>query len=850
MPAKPAYKDLENRVKNLEKENKKYSRLLGNLDDVVFTLDSSATVTYISPNVERVYGYPPKEILGRNYGEMVGPDDIENLGKDFHRAMAGQELIKEHQFLAKNRGAVWVVTRTRPIYESGEIAGVQGTLTEITERKHAENALKESEGRARAQLDAILFPGGEIGKLGLGNIVDIQAIQEIMNAFHQLTHIGVGIVDNSGNVLVANGWQDICTKFHRMHPETKKNCVESDLRLSEGIAPGKFRAYRCKNNMWDIATPIVIGGHRVGNLFLGQFFYEDEVPDRAFFRDQARKYRFDESEYLKALDRVPRWSRETVDTVMRFYADLIGLISRLSYSNMKLGKALQDLERADVERGRMMSAIEQIGEIVVITDPEGTIQYVNPAFETITGYTRKEALGQNPRILKSGKHDKAFYQELWATLCSGETWQGRFSNRKKDGSLYTEEAVISPVCDGKGQVVNYVAVKRDVTEALDLEEQLYQAQKMESIGQLAGGVAHDLNNLLSPILGFSELLLEDTSLMANQRESMEEIIGAGKRAKAIVRQLLAFSRKQPLQFQPIQINDLLDNFKNLLRRTLREDIHIQARLAPSLPPIKGDIGQLEQVIMNLAVNAQDALPQGGALTIETALVELDQAYAMKKNGVKPGSYVKVAISDTGSGMDAVTLEHLFEPFFTTKAKGKGTGLGMSTAYGIVKQHGGNIWAYSELGLGTTIKLYLPVSDLQSVDQSVNSEKRQSEIKGSETVLLVEDDQQVRNLSLIALKLYGYEVLIAENGQEAIARFEAHKDKIRLLITDVIMPDMNGKELYERIAIARAGMKVIYMSGYTDDVIMRHGVIDEGVNFIEKPFSLKTLAAKVREVLDQ
>ncbi len=709
------------------------------------------------PNVERLYGYHPKELIGRNYSELVGPDDIENLGRDFHAAMAGRELTKEHQYLSKNRGAVWVLTRARPIYESGRIIGVQGSLTEITQRKNAEAALKESRRRDRARLDAILSPEGDIGKLKLADIVDIPAIQEIMNGFHQLTHIGVGMVDNAGNVLVAIGWQDICTKFHRLHPETKRNCVESDLRLSAGIAPGEFRAYHCRNNLWDIATPIVIGGHHVGNLFLGQFFFEDETPDRVFFRQQARRYGFDESAYLKALDRVPRWSRKTVDTVMRFYADLIGLISRLSYSNLKLGKALQDLERAG-------------------------------------------------NALKNGE------------------W--------------------------RAGVVNYVAVKRDVTEALDMEEQLYQAQKMESIGRLAGGVAHDLNNLLSPILGFSELLLEDPSLMASHRESTEEIVNAGKRAKMLIRQLLAFSRRQPLQFQALDINDLVADFEKLLRRTLREDIGIHKRLASSLPKIQGDIGQLEQVVMNLAVNSQDAMPHGGQLIIETGSVMLDEHYARGKKGVSPGPYVKLAISDTGSGMDAETVRNLFEPFFTTKEKGKGTGLGMSTAYGIVKQHNGNIWAYSEPGLGTTIKVYLPVSDAAAADEPAALEQKPAETTGSEIVLLAEDDQQVRNLSSVALKRWGYTVLAAENGEEAILQFEAHKDRIRLLLTDVIMPDMNGKELYQRISAASPGLKVLYMSGYTDDVIAHHGVIDEGVNFIEKPFTLKMLASKVRAVLDE
>lgn len=323
----------------------------------------------------------------------------------------------------------------------------------------------------------------------------------------------------------------------------------------------------------------------------------------------------------------------------------------------------------------------------------------------------------------------------------------------------------------------------------------------------------------------------------------------GKRAKSIVRQLLAFSRKQPLQFQSLNINDILKGFKKLLRRTLREDIGIQIHFGESIPQVEGDLGQIEQVIMNLVVNAQDAMPEGGILTIETAQVDLDENYAKQKNGVTAGSYVMLAISDNGIGMDEDTFNQLFEPFFTTKEQGKGTGLGMSTAYGIIKQHGGNIWAYSEPGQGTTIKIYLPVTTKPG-EVIPRADHRKPVSKGMETVLLAEDDQQVRNLTKAILERYGYKVLVAGSGQEALSIVINHEGPIQLLITDVIMPDMNGKELYQKISKDYPEIKVLYMSGYTDNVIAHHGGIDPGVNFIEKPFNVKTLAAKVRQVLEE
>ncbi|MFW5901460.1 MAG: ATP-binding protein [Thermodesulfobacteriota bacterium] len=407
---------------------------------------------------------------------------------------------------------------------------------------------------------------------------------------------------------------------------------------------------------------------------------------------------------------------------------------------------------------------------------------------------------------------------------------------------------VIPIFDKDQNVDMFMEWVRDITEREKLQHQLHQAQKMESIGRLAGGVAHDLNNLLSPILGYSEMLLEDLPGTDRSKEQMKEIVRAGSRAQDLVRQLLAFCRRQPLQFQAMQLNMLLEDFKKLLRRTLREDIKIHWRLAPSLPQIQGDPGQLEQVILNLAVNAQDAMLEGGMLTLETARVELDENYAKEKGGISPGPYVMLAISDTGTGMDAQTLEHLFEPFFTTKEKGKGTGLGMSTAYGIVKQHGGSICAYSQPGFGTTMKVYLPVAD-QAVKEMPARAPKSSGAKGSETVLLAEDDQQVRDLAAIALQRFGYNVLAAANGREALAILENLEGPLHLLFTDVIMPDMNGKELFEQISRLRPEARVLFMSGYTDDVIAHHGVIDAGIPFIGKPFNLKALAEKIREVLD-
>jgi PAS domain S-box-containing protein len=512
----------------------------------------------------------------------------------------------------------------------------------------------------------------------------------------------------------------------------------------------------------------------------------------------------------------------------------------------RLAKYSRDMEQEVESRRRLTHAIEQVNDSVVITDVAGRIEYVNPAFEQVTGYSAAEAIGQKSDILKSGQHDDEFYLELWSVISSGKTWNGRFINKSKDDTLYVEDAAISPMRDDTGGLVGYVGVMRDVTESLRREEQHHQGQKVESIGRLAGGVAHDLNNLLTPILGYGELLKEDLDPESENGESVDQILRAGIRARDLVGQLLAFSRKQTLEYSPVNLSQAVTGFEELLRRTIREDITIEISLSPDVEQVMADIGQIGQVILNLAVNAADAMPDGGHLIIETAPVELDEEYAARHEGVTPGPYSMLAISDTGYGMDADTIEHMFEPFFTTKGA-EGTGLGLATVYGIVKQHGGNLWAYSEMGKGSTFKIYLPVSlGVRAEEEKV--EAPVTTLLGSETILLVEDNDQVRSMARAMLTRQGYRVLEAESGHRALAILEENDEKVDLLFTDVIMPEMNGRDLFKQAVALRPDLKVLYMSGYTDNVIAHHGVLDEGIELIAKPFTVKDLATRLRVLL--
>ena len=608
----------------------------------------------------------------------------------------------------------------------GDPVCIANVITDISERKQAEEVLRESEERVRTKLNAILLPEGDIGTLELADIIDVEAIKGLMEDFYAMETLVTAIVDIHGKVLVATGWQDICTRFHRIHPETRNNCLESDTLLSAGIEPGTFKLYKCKNNLWDLATPIIVGGRHLGNLFSGQFLLEDESSDYEVFRDQARRYGFNEEDYLAALERVPRWSREKINRVMTFFARFALLISGMSYANIKLARMLAEREK--------------------------------------------------------------------------------------------------------------------------MEAQFLQAQKMEAVGRLAGGVAHDFNNMLNVILGYAEMALLKLEHSSPIHAYLKEISKAGLRSADLTRQLLAFARKQTIAPKVLDLNDTVAGMLKMLMRLIGEDIDLLWKPSGTLWPVNLDPAQIDQILANLVVNARDAISGVGRITIETGTAEFDQAYSDRNDGFIPGRYVLLAVSDDGCGMDKETLARLFEPFFTTKEVGKGTGLGLATVYGIVRQNSGFINVYSEPGTGTTFRIYLPRYESE---QAVADETRKSveAPTGTETVLLVEDEDSLLDLGTLLLEDLGYTVLAASCPNRALLIAEEFRGEIHLLLTDVIMPEMSGRDLRERLAASRPNLKSLYMSGYTAEVIAHHGVLHEGVHFLQKPFSVQDLAVKLREALN-
>jgi two-component system, cell cycle sensor histidine kinase and response regulator CckA len=518
-----------------------------------------------------------------------------------------------------------------------------------------------------------------------------------------------------------------------------------------------------------------------------------------------------------------------------------GSLYRMDIKRRKAEEALL----ATQERYREL--FENANDIMYIHDLKGDFTSTNLMTERLTGYTNEEALQMNIAQIIAPEYIELARKNLAEKLLERtESSIYLVEIICKDGHRLPVEVSTRLIYEGDKPVA-VQGIVRDLSERSRLEDQLRQSQKMESVGRLAGGIAHDFNNLLTAIIGYSQMAMRHLAPDSPAKNDIKEVEKAGKRAAELTGQLLTFSRKQALQPKVIDLNQIVANIERMLHRVIGEDIELSTKLSPDLGLVKADPGQIEQIIMNLAVNARDAMPQAGKLTIETANVEFDETYTQAHLAVTPGPYVMLAFSDTGIGMNKETQARIFEPFFTTKDSGKGTGLGLSTVYGIVKQSGGNLWVYSEKGRGTTFKIYLPRVEEPSKPEESDAQKLDS-FSGTGTILLVEDDLTVRQLTRQILEINGYTILEATSAAHALQICEQHEGKIHLIITDVIMPDMSGRELAQQVRQLGNEAKVLYMSGYTDNSIVHHGILDADTPFLQKPFTSDSLTRKVREVI--
>jgi PAS domain S-box-containing protein len=863
----------------------------------VYDLESLRFLAVNEAAIEH-YGYSGDEFLSMTIKDIRPEEDIPAaLLADVRKPAPrlGFSGIWRHR--KKDGTLIQVEITSQGILWEGRAARL-AFAADVTERKQAEEALRESESKFRALADtvtcAIIVYQGEHFWYVNRRAQEFTGYTEqefLRMRFWEIVHPDFreeirqrGFARQRGEavpsryelcILTKHGesrWLDVSATRVEYEGEsaglltavdiTERKRAEREIRESHERFEFVTRATNDAVWDWDLVTNGVCWNEAVCTLF---GYARDQVgPDADWWIAQIHPD--DRDRVATSIHRVIEGTGQFWSDEYRYrradgsYADILdrGYVLRDADGKpVRMIGAMQDityrkraedaLKDSEVRYRLMVEGSEQV--FFYVHDPEHRFEYLSPSVKDVLGYDPEELLGQPYDVLLTGLPDDAIIQEMTdGALRDGQRRQPyTVAHRHKDGRVVALEIVETPI-KREGRVVGIQGFARDVTERKHLEDQFRQAQKMEAVGRLAGGVAHDFNNLLMVIGGYAEILRDRCAADESLRKDVDEILRATERATTLTRQLLAFSRRQVLELKVLNLNDVVADVEKLLRRLIGEDIELVTRLAPHLGSVKADPSQIEQVLMNLAINARDAMPRGGRLLIETSNVQVDAEFARRHVGLQPGAWVTISVTDTGRGMDADTLAHVFEPFFTTKEKGAGTGLGLATVYGIVKQSGGYISMYSEPGQGTTFTVYLPRTD-QTVGAETSVRPAPTANGGRETILLVEDEAGVRDLSAEILRAKGYTILAAANADEALNLAGQHPGTIHLLLTDVVLPGMRGVELAEHLGALRPGIKVVYMSGYTEDAFLHQGDLPPGTAFLQKPFSAALLTRKIREVLD-
>jgi PAS domain S-box-containing protein len=700
------------------------------------------------------------------------------------------------------------------------------------------------------------FPRSHYGELfmeyTLKELLDVPKLQELLDLLDEFHILPSAIIDMEGNVLASTAWQEICTKFHRVNPETEKMCIESNKsihdRLSENLP---HLSYRCPLGLVYSAIPIVIEGKHFGGVYSGQLFFEP--PDESFFREQAFRYGFDEENYLAALRKVPLFSEEQLHKNLAFIAKLAKMLAEMGLQSIRKNLTEEAIRESN-EKYHQLFHNQPAGFALheIILDAAGKpFDYrfleINPAFEKLTGLKAADITGKRQSEVIPNS------EPYWAEIYGQVAITGKPVSFENYSVVLNKHYQVNAYSPEPGKFITVFLDISDLKQAeekrLKLETLLLQSQKMESIGRLAGGVAHDFNNMLTVIIGHAQLALMRLDPAHPVCADLREISRSAERSADLTRQLLAFARKQTVAPKVINLNEAVASMLNILQRLIGEDISLTWKPSPSLWKVKVDPTQIDQIMANLCVNARDAISNSGRITIETANCSTNVDYYTSCIGDVPMEYVLLSVSDNGAGIDKETLSHIFEPFYTTKDQGKGTGLGLAIVYGIVRQNSGYIDVSSEEGTGTTFTIYLPRYK-GNVANSAKGGASLSSVSGNETILLVEDEPSILNMVRQFIEQLGYKVLAAGAPAEAVMYAREYDGDIHLLMTDVVMPEMNGRELANKIRTIYPEIKHLFMSGYTAEVIAHHGVLDAGVNFIQKPFEMHTLALKLREVLDK
>ncbi len=984
--------------------------------DLIFLKNLEGRYLMINSAAARQWGHSVAQVLGKTDAELY-PQEIARMfrKRDQHVLSTGQTITFE-DFCSMTEGArTFLVTKGLLRDQSGKPVGVFGIGRDTTESNRAQEALRKSEESFRQLFAnnpqsmcvydreslrflevndaAIAHYGYSREELLAMSITDIYHPEDIPRLRRRLA-------EQRSELRASEGWRhrlkdgriiDVETASHTItfagrlavlataQDVTERKRAEDALRKSEShlraildTEPECVKRVAADGTLLEMnpAGLAMIEADNAEQVF-GRNIYPLVVPEH---RDAFREL----------TERVCRGERGTLDFEIvglkgtRRYLETHAVpLRRESTGAIELLGVTRDIterKRAESQMRLQAAALESAANAILITDRDGHITWVNPSFTRLTGFTAEEVMGENPRILKSGQQESAFYRQMWQTMLAGNVWRGEVINKRKDGTLYNEDMTITPVHDSSGKIRHFVAIKQDVTsqkeaevalrqsearlrglfenatlgvyrstqegrfldvnpalvsmlgynsqeellavsiaenvyanpadrdrlvkeyagaetftnvplqwrrkdgkpisvrlsgravrdardafecfeifvedvtERQAIEKQFYAAQKFEAIGYLAGGVAHDFNNVLGAIIGWAELCLDSASEDPKLRKGLGVIIEQANHAVGLTRQLLAFARRQHMEPRVINLNNSVREISTLLGSVIGRDIELKTLLAPDVFSTLADPTHVEQVLMNLCVNARDAMPHGGKLIIETKNAEVDEDYCRWHPYAQPGRYVQLSVSDSGVGIDSGTLDHIFEPFFTTKELGKGTGLGLATVYGIAKQHGGFIHAYSEVGQGTTFHIYFPASAVTPMHEM--RAEAPALRGGSETILIAEDNEDLAELACAALQGMGYSVLRARDGEDAVAQFELHRDRIALLVFDVVMPKLNGPDAYVKIRAIQENVPVLFISGHSFESPALSSFVERGAELLQKPYSTKALLLKVRALLDR
>jgi PAS domain S-box-containing protein len=875
----------------LESESK-YRRIVENTSEAIMAVDDQKRVTLANQRMADMLGYALDEIVGQRGDSFFFKEDLPDHAAKMEARRRGESAVYERRFRRKDGSTVWVIASATPIMDlEGHFRGAFGMYTDITARKQAENQLQEANRRLDflvTESPAVVFTydlGAEPNITYVSRNIEtiigwkpetfVDHFAFWLECLHpdDLARVRSGLegLKTEGRAVLEYRFKDIDGNYHWLHDEqrlavheasrmevigawwdvTETKRIESKLDSLGEQLQGILRHSPLPISILDTSGRFLMGNTALCSLLK---IPEDSLPGKSVFdfvpEEVAKRH-------LSLIQQVHETGKpETINEKLTFH-DLDHFFRSTLFPlrgwdgrNDTVGVISVDitvLESAQAELKRLAAAIEHAAETVVVTDAAGNIQYVNPAFESETGYRREEALGQNPRLLKSGKHDDSFYRDMWNTLLSGGTWQGHLVNKRKDGRLYTEKARISPVRDASGAISNFVAVKHDITRELELEQGYREGQKMQAVGTLAAGIAHDFNNILGLILGHAEMMQLSGAVAGHATDSVRQILLASTRAKGLVKQILNLSRRGKQEKIPLNLRPLIRESSEFLQSSLPANIQLVIDLDPEAGRVLADPGLIQQVVVNICTNAfQSMEKKGGVLAIRLTNTTAGDEKGLVVDEGAPTDFVKISISDTGTGIEPGVMERIFEPYFTTRAVGQGQGLGLAVAHGIISSHGGAIKVSSRVGEGSTFNVFLPrIKENQKADVTL----WQQLPTGKERILFLDDEKALARVGELTLGHLGYGVTSRSSPVEAFEFVRSNPEAIDLVITDLTMPQLTGLQLAADLLRIRPDLPIILCTGYTERIDVQKARIIGIREVLIKPVAIRDLAAAVRKVLD-